>query len=594
MNIIIQLTKLLDSLFLSFLKNKKNVESDIIHAIFLQAFIWSFGCCLKQEDRIQLDSFIKYLSGLSLVPSGSKAKSGQLPNEKPLLFDHLFQPELDQWITWDTLIPKYEYDQSKRFNDIFIPTIDTIRLEWLMISMLNIHQPILFVGDTGSSKTKTIRHFNYLEYKKFNFNFSSYTKSIDIQQSIENQLEKRSKNIYGPINGQKLILFLDDISLPKIDQYGTQQVIALLKLIIEKHGMYEKNNWKYLIDIHYIAAMITPGKQLLRQANLLNFVYLGGGNNNLDPRFLSHFSIFYISSPSDESLFHIFSTILQNHVKTFVEEIQELIPKLINSTLEIYKTILQIFIPTPSKCFYIFSIRDLSRIIQSLLQTTPERFNTKERFIRVWLNECIRIFSDRFNDLKDNEIFNKILEKYYLFRQPILFGDYRTALKDDQPKIYEDLQDYQAIKSIFEEILIEYNQQIDIILFNNALEHLTRIYRVLRLDQGHLLLIGEGSSGRKLLSKIAAFTAKYQIFEIELTRNYNEISFRENLKVLFYQIGLKNIQTVFILNETQIINENFLEYINNILSNGIIPSLFTQEVKIVERKKKFVFPILIY
>jgi dynein heavy chain len=215
--------------------------------------------------------------------------------------------------------------------------------------------------------------------------------------------------------------------------------------------MYERNcelNWKFITDINWIAAMGTLGK----------------GNNNIDPRFISHFSVFYITSPSRESLFRIFSTILQSHVRTFPIEIQGTIPNIINSTLQIYEEILRLFIPTPTKSYYIFSLRDLSRIIQSLLQTTPERFDTIERFLRVWLHECSRVFSDRFNDLKDIELFNKILEdnslikdqKKYLFRKPILFADYRTALQDDELKIYEDLQDYPAIKSIFDEIILEY------------------------------------------------------------------------------------------------------------------------------------------
>ncbi|CAF2711682.1 unnamed protein product [Rotaria sp. Silwood2] len=130
--------------------------SDKIHAIFLQAFILSFGVCLKQEDRIVLDIFIKYLSGLSTVSIDLKAKSGQLPNEKLLLFDYIFQPELDQCIKWNDLILKYENDRSKRFTELLVPTINTIRLEWLIKSMIIIHQPVLFVGDTESSKTATI------------------------------------------------------------------------------------------------------------------------------------------------------------------------------------------------------------------------------------------------------------------------------------------------------------------------------------------------------------------------------------------------------------------------------------------------------
>lgn len=135
--------------------------------------------------------------------------------------------------------------------------------------MTTIHQPVLLVGDTGSSKTATIR--SYLrsfdsQYTSLVLNFSSRTKSIDVQHSIESQLEKRSKDNYGPSAGNKLIVFLDDISMPKIDQYGTQQAIAFLKLLIENHGMYERTgelNWKHIADINWIGAMGTPGNRSL-------------------------------------------------------------------------------------------------------------------------------------------------------------------------------------------------------------------------------------------------------------------------------------------------------------------------------------------
>lgn len=129
MNNTVQLTKFLDSLLLPLLNHEKKSQNqlsfDMIHAMFLQAFLWSVGACLKSEDRLIIDTSIKYLSGLSTI---SNAKSGQLPAEKPLLFDHFFQFEIDQWIPWDNLIPNYEHDRSKRFSEIFVPTVDTIRL----------------------------------------------------------------------------------------------------------------------------------------------------------------------------------------------------------------------------------------------------------------------------------------------------------------------------------------------------------------------------------------------------------------------------------------------------------------------------------
>lgn len=37
-----------------------------------------------------------------------------------------------------------------------------------------------------------------------------------------------------------------------------------------------------------------------------------------------------------------------------------------------------------------------------------------------------------------------------VMRDPILFGDYRTALGETEPRVYEDIQDYDASKALFE------------------------------------------------------------------------------------------------------------------------------------------------
>lgn len=78
---------------------------------------------------------------------------------------------------------------------------------------------------------------------------------------------------------------------------------------------------------------------------------------------------------------------------------------------------------------------------------------------------------------------------------------------------------------------------------------------------------------------MAAFTAGCEVFEIQLSRGYNENSFKEDLKKLFYQLGIDNKPTVFIFAAAQIAEEGFLEFINNILMIGMIPSLFTEDDK---------------
>ena len=40
----------------------------------------------------------------------------------------------------------------------------------------------------------------------------------------------------------------------------------------------------------------------------------------------------------------------------------------------------------------------------------------------------------------------------YVLRDPVLFGDYRTALEESEPRLYEDIQDFEAAKALFQEV----------------------------------------------------------------------------------------------------------------------------------------------
>lgn len=102
----------------------------------------------------------------------------------------------------------------------------------------------MFIGHSGSAKSVTA--FSYLKqldndkFIKLNINFSSRTTSMDVQKTIEENVDKRSARIYGPPAGRQLIIFIDDLNMPKIDVYGTQQPIALLKFLIEKSYLYQR------------------------------------------------------------------------------------------------------------------------------------------------------------------------------------------------------------------------------------------------------------------------------------------------------------------------------------------------------------------
>ena len=109
-----------------------------------------------------------------------------------------------------------------------------------------------------------------------------------------------------------------------MDQYGTQQPIALLKMLLERRGCYDRGkdlNWKGFRDLDWVAAMGKPG----------------GGRNDVDPRFISLFSVFNMTFPAEESLYHIYNSILNGHVQPFVKEIQDLVPQITKMTMELYQ-----------------------------------------------------------------------------------------------------------------------------------------------------------------------------------------------------------------------------------------------------------------
>merc|ERR1712154_32574 len=120
-------------------------------------------------------------------------------------------------------------------------------------------------------------------------------------------------------------------------------------------------------------------------------------------------------------------------------------------------------------------------------------------------------------------------------------------------------------------------KEMTLVLFTDAVKHLMRICRILAMPRGNLLFVGVGGSGRQSLTKLATYICRYELCQIQLTRNYKTADLLEDIKQMLILCGKEGKKVTFLVCDSDIVHEDFLEYINMMLATGMIAGLFAKE-----------------
>ncbi|KAL8578353.1 Dynein heavy chain 2, axonemal [Nucella lapillus] len=530
---------------------------------FQFCMIWSICSSVDEDGRKKIDNYIREMEGT-------------FPN-KDTIYEYYVDAKNKTWVHWEEKLKGgWKYNPALPFFKQIVPTVDMVRYQYLMSSLIYSQKPVMLVGPVGTGKTSvaesTLGRLDSKAYNVLSVNMSAQTSSNNVQDIIESRVEKRTKGVYVPIGGKKLITFMDDFNMPAKDTFGSQPPLELMRLWLDYGFWYDrqKQTVKKIQDMLLVAAMGPPG----------------GGRMVISRRLQSRFNLINMTFPQESQIKRIFGSMINQKLQDFEEEVKPIGDIVTQATIELYNDISQRFLPTPTKIHYLFNLRDISKVFQGLLRAHKDYHDTKSAMTRLWIHECFRVFSDRLVDEKDYETFVGILSEKLgvLFdqtfhnicpnKQPPVFGDFMHA-----ENVYEDITDPAVLKKHMHDMLEEYNGtpgvvSMDLVLFRDAMEHVSKIVRVIRQPRGNMLLVGIGGSGRQSLTRLASHICEYTTFQIEVTKHYRKVEFRDDLKKLYFQCGVENKPTVFLFNDIQVVEEGFLEDINNVLSSGEVPSLY--------------------
>lgn len=444
-----------------------NLDRKSVESLFVFASIWALGGCLT------VDKVADHRAAFSAWWI-SEHKAVPIPVDVDCtVFDYFIDPQTNAWSHWKALLPNFDFAAAVAAAScgnpggdastsgapldpaaIFVPTIETIRMQYLVKLLLKNGHNAMLVGGAGTGKTSTIKDLlkslDSESYATHTLPLNSFHDGPTLQTALEAPLERKIGTRYGPPGTKKLIYFIDDANMPSKDKYDTQSALELLRQAIDSKGWYDKAKAtsKDVSGVQFVATMNPTS-----------------GSFTLSGRLQRHFATFFVPAPAPETAVSIFMELLQGHFASTIggnwsEEMKKIASVLAEATDELHRAIVNTLTPSAVRFHYVFTLREVAAVVGGLLRMAPAAFcagggsvssnNGRSRggrnsdstataaqllkVARLWSHECERVYADRLTSDGDLVTFEQ-LKASVIRRYFVPLGIKATAI-DARPLLF--------------------------------------------------------------------------------------------------------------------------------------------------------------
>jgi len=195
-------------------EERKDQWQKQISSIFAFSMIWALGAAFDQPSHRYLDTIFRDFFGKLQIPARDSVFQ-YFYNEKDSKFKH-----------WKELVGDFETRIEAPYDQLFVPTIDSVSYSKILQYLMDLGKKTFFTGATGVGKSIIVQEFikqnqEAQNYAPIMLNFSAHTSATSVQRSIESKLvKKRGKKVIGAAGSRQCLLFIDDINMPLVEEYG--------------------------------------------------------------------------------------------------------------------------------------------------------------------------------------------------------------------------------------------------------------------------------------------------------------------------------------------------------------------------------------